>query len=1652
MKGKFLVFVITFIVCSNILNAQKFRDRPFSNADSLLVDVERFFTKGTGEEAVVDSLFSAFESEYSSLDPEKQLLIYKISLAMFSKGYRVNPHLKDFYRCIVASFGYRNLSESEFSNFLNITDTTVNYYKGSVLSNFLKTTRCFLENDTIYTSRYNSLIIEGGNFTFDHIIDEDAIEKGAGFETATASTEPLIEEVDPDKKDWFEGMPDEESEDEDEWVSDDTDDWEDDDDGWGSDDDDWSDDEDDDWGDEGDDWSEEETTEIEEKSLLGDSFSSESLFSIPDPELPDELGPILRIENANFVLNSIYDSTKIENVSGALILKNGDIVGKKGRFTWENVGFSPDEVYSDLGAFTMNLKEPKIKADTAKLAYKTKLEEPITGVFEYNSNIHNRKPEKAKYPKFQSYYSNHVLNDILEGVTYKGGIHLRGKRLRSDAAIPGEAMVRFEGEKGKYTSKTKKWFSLDDSSFYSPQASLVIHYSEEDSLSHPAVIFRYNGKNSILEARRDKSEFKTTLFVDTRNDVNISAEFLTWNTQKDSLDMSILNARDRIPLVVESKDYFDKYRFIALKGSYNFHPLQMVVGYATKTKQSVFYSADMAKALKQSPVIVKGAMIELSKRDYIEYNQPSDLITLKRQALLYVYAMNGKKGVDYDNMIMHSRTSNKPNLSISLNSNNFNLEGVNSFMISDSMKVLVTPKDGKVNLKDGRNTSFGGEMRAGNFVFRGPEFIYNYDSFNVRLDVIDSISILVTHKDGVKKELANNIVNTGGILYISHPKNKSGRKNMTQYPILDAIKGGAIYFDGKEILNGSYDHRVRFEIPPFVIDSLNDNNTDVIAFDGTFKTEGIFPDFEEQISIQPDYSFGFERQMDPNGVPLYNGKGKFYNAITLNNKGIRGEGRIEYLTGNFQSKDFIFYSDSVLTTGEDGEITEKNETGASYPSVKLAQYSMRWLVDNDSMLLTSEEDTNFEIYNPEITFKGTLALTNTNVDGNGIIETPRSLNESKNFYFESNKYTSTNSTFNIKSEDPKTPAMLGEHIEVKYDLEKGEALAKSEREGENSFTFPFVKYETNISQVLWEFEANQLVMSVDGTNKDGLGKFISEKSDQDSLEINASTAIYDLNNHVLNLEGVPDIIVANIRIIPDSGKVFIRENAEMDELLGATIELNKDTKNYTLTDANIKIVSKNKFQGEGYYNYSLGIKDTFKIKFEDFDVKKDEDEASGFVTTARSAIMEDDNFVFAPGVKFKGDLILSDNKSYMTFKGAASLDIDREDNEWFTYNSGEEGTHGNIFVDENLKVDGFPTKLSTGLYLGKFERNLYSSLIQFRKERANDNPIFIGRGNLTYNEETKDYTIAHEEKLSDPNFTGNLFIYNHETQQTQFEGKFSFVEPSNKFTVRASGKGKGEMDNEAYDINTMLYIEFDPGNAMFDIPGVDLDEGLEESVIEGDDIDILVNKLSQLLTEKQLGDFIYKFEDGNEAYSDFFNNGITLTNIDLKWSSDYAAFYSEGDIEIGNIFKTDLNKISKGYVEIPKSEADHIINIFIMEDPELWYFLHFEKSGIRALSSNGAFNATLNSKSTGNDIGRANNEELLGFVSSFRMNYLGIEELLDLVIPQDENIEIPTEAIESDVFGDDVFGDDVSEDAPLGEDPVTEEGEEEEEEDDDDGF
>lgn len=1565
---------------------------PFTKPENFQEDVTVLFEKSPNPAtAAVGPLLT---SVWGGLTAQQQQQLFQTSQYMYRRGLRVTPYLENLYGALAHGINNGKLSAEQTDRFLVITDSVARYYPSGVLVNFLKISRSYLENGTLFESATYRLEAQGGTFAFGHIM------KGAAKEIPIAA-EPSADAGKEEGEVWFEHLEEADTPADPPAV-----DWgssSDEDNGWGS---------NDGWGDSwGDSWDDdaEPVKEYDNTQNLLDQLDSENEESVryapAEVKLPELAGPFLIIDQADLLMVSRFDTMLIEKAHGEALATNYKFLGRGGRVYWDRVGLPREEVFADLSEYAFNIKAPNLLAEYAMLNYSSRADTLVEGQYVYAAQQHNNNPKRAVYPRFKSYNSDVRTSGVAKDVTLTGGISLTGRRVSSESFSKGKSFmeVHKEGVK-KIRAGSRQGFAVGDSLVTSPLATLTVYMNDgADSITHIGVRLRYAADSSVLVARKDPKAYRQSLFESSYHAVAFSTDRMVYLLDQDSITFKIAVAANDVPMYVYSKDFFRESWFRNLQGIYNFHPLHLVCRYGAEKKTKSFRAAEMAADRKLNHKVVVGAMQELAKHGHIGYNSATDVITIKEKGWKYYLAyerVNDPQNrrnirVDFDSLAFVSRISTQANATLSLKDNKLIIAGVDSININARSGIKMKTTGGLVEIGENRSMGFEGSLSSGDVIYEsggdGNRFSYNYESAQVSMPVITKTTLKY---DG--KEATNSITNGGGTLTVSHPKDKAGLGDFPGVPEFDSDKGGDIYYDSPTVLKGAYDKRVVFRLDPYKIGREQMRNTRSLALGGTFESGGIFPDFREKVGVQADGSLGFEHEVEPSGYAAYGGKGGYKGQVSMNNSGLRGQGVLNYLSGTFESDDFIFYHDSTATRGTIGSIQSGETATASYPSVKMKKYAMRWYANLDSMVLRSAKDTPFEMYDPKYNFDGMLALMPDKLFGDGRLETEKAINKSPEFNFSESKYVSNNSHFQIKSENPAKPGMIGENIEVDYDLAERTAILKSEVKGDNSFRFPYTEFATSINRGIWTLDQDKIMFS----SEDGsLGRLLSTNRSQDSLAFEASSAVYDLKTYVLNAKDVPNVLVANVHIIPTDGEINIRQDAKIDPLENAKIEMDHLTRKHRFENASVQIISRHEFRATADYTYTNDVGRKTVLRFDRFKIDRNRRSTERPYQTAAYATLNDDQaFSFQEGLLFAGEAKLLDVDEYMHFKGKARLDLDRPGNVWFTMNTKGPEDKNQVAV-EGLTEHGSNVKLKTGLYLSTGSRNVYPSFLQYTREGANDKPFFTAQGVLHYDDSSKVYTACTNERLNGATLNGNKMVYDYQGGTAIMEGSLDLFQPAKTggtFGIQAAGVGRSDLNTNETSFTAAMVLNFATDAKLTDEMKRDFQriKSTSDNAITKPEA-FRVN-LAQLSSDRDLG----RYEKGSTAIGRIIKEGIVLAEVELKWSQEHHAFYNIGAVGVASVFGREVDGQVEAYIEVPRGqEADRHVNIFLKTSAGDWYFIRYERDKVLMLSNNPDAKGLLDKGKLKGDVSGGEFEKVQGFVNKFRLNYLGIDSPMDLNMP-----------------------------------------------------
>ena len=1383
-------------------------------------------------------------------------------------------------------------------------------------------------------------------------------------------------------------------------------------------------------------------------------------------DLPEIKGPVIVFEQVSLKFETGFDSASIRKTNGTYMITNGTFVGDGGVVDWATAGLKRTEVYADLKKYSFRVKYAQLQADNVLLYYKNRLETTVLGAFEWKSK---RKTsfDEAIYPRFKSYYNESKFKDIKdEGIFYQGGFSMEGRKVNSSSVFGGKGIIKLRNKGNWAVSMVSNRFDFNDTTITSSSAHTVVYYGN-DSIVHPSVRVVYNTVRREIRLYKEKGNYKNCPFFDSGHNMEILTDLLVWDMDKTNIDFYILNAKNKVPALFESLDFFTNSRFSEIQGIYSFHPLMMLQGYAKAANTEEFNVEDMAIKFKQNSSSLRSAMNSIANSGFIEYDSRTGNIKLREKLFHYTNSQKNKK--DYDQLSIPSIGPGRYNGQLSMDSSDITVYGVERFYLSDSLNVYVEPRDKKVTVKGNRNVVFNGKLNAGNFAAFGDNFRFDYGEFKVDMAAIDSMEIKTQGKGkdgkgspnrmyGQDKNAAGGDESMGkGTLYINLPENKSSKKRMPKYPIFDIKTPSYIYFDKIEYLKGKYGTEVYFKIPPFEVDSTASGNSKSLNFDGTFHSDSIFPDFPEKLKIRPDKSLGFVHKTPADGYPLYGSDAKFYGTISLDFKGLRGKGEIKYLNTTVQSEDFIFYPDSVIARGRSAKMEGAVFADVAFPECIIQAYAMKWNPKKKTMNFINAKGMPFKLYNKTIALEGLVSLSPIGLAGRGYIQTAGARAESERYKFGKDGFSGRRAFFEVKSANPIKPALACRNVKFDFSIVDQRADFYPEVKGFASNVFPFCQYKTSIPKASWLIDKKMVTMSKPDSVDLRSSYFYSTREDQDSLFFNASTAEYNIATHNLKIGGIPYIHVADAEINPDSGTVTVTENSNMKTLANATVVVDRTNKYHTLKKSNIKILSRNRFEGDGIYQYVNALKDTLYIKFNEFTLvdpmqdKKNKVDTEEPYTISGGEIPETRPIKLAQGILFRGNAIMSALKPNLEFEGQIKLDLKKNKNAgWVNYKTDGESKEFVLNVANATDPEGQP--LVSGLLIEDGSNKLYNSFLGPKRNDV-DLPIFLATGILNYVEKTQEFRIGTQDRFDEKTYEGGILIYNDSLSKISVSGKLNFQGGLDKdFTVTSAGSGVGLLDSAVFNLNTSMAFDFNMPAPAWKNMGTILsarvtDVGLPEAI---DDKTALAYRLADMAGDK-LGKE-YERQNQTKTVPVFtavpkFGKSLFLNEVQLHWSPKQRAWYSTGKIGVSHVQGTSVNAKMDGMVEIKYTGATPIVNVYLEASPDAWYFFTYDdlkRLGIR--SAQDEFNTAIETKGKEGKEGTfffvlAESYERNKFLKSFKKNYLGIETA--------DVVEEKPATIEKDKKSDDLGGEEeeTEEEKPKKKEKKadTEEGEEEDE-------
>lgn len=1279
-----------------------------------------------------------------------------------------------------------------------------------------------------------------------------------------------------------------------------------------------------------------------------------------------DTGTVIRFTNVTLKGTGKNDSMLIYNTSGTFNLTKGTWVGTGGKVDFTRAGMKATDVHAELKNYNITLKSMSYVADSVTFYNKIYFKEkPLVGRLTERLTP-DVQAKFAQYPKFESYSSRYQIKSMYPNVDFEGGFTQVGSKFIGSGTKDAPAFFMFKrnGKNFLYAASTS--FAITDDKVTSPNTTIKF-FMDKDSIYHPLVDFKYFVDSSVVEIYRSNDGASQAPFTNSFHKVDMYVERMVWKTADPTIFMGTLPGTTQGEAQFPSADYYRQYLYDRMQGMEMVHPLIRIRNFVYQANDSnkTFTLIDLSRYWKLTPENLRPTIMNLSNEGFLIYDPTTDMITYKEKSDTYIAARAGKK--DYDNILFESKVQpGTSNAQLNLLNYDMTIFGVEEVGLSDSQNVVVFPKEDKIILKKNRTFTFEGSIMAGRFDYYGKLFTFNYETFQMQLSNVDSVRIWVDTperdprdpKGGFKQVKVRSVIeNLNGTLAIDNPANKSGvwTKKHPNYPIFTSAKPSYVYYDKQYLHKGVYNRdKFYFKLDTFTIDSLDNFTNKGLFFSGTFESAGIFPTIRDTLSLQPDYSLGFVRTAPPGGYPLYGGKAKFTNTMYLSNKGLHGEGVIDYITSTSRSKDFFFFPDSTNGVAESFVIREQNIKGKTeYPDVTGSQIYIHWMPKKDYMQATNR-DSAFVCYKGESKVKGTLTLSPKDLRASGQMDFNNAEMISKNMVMKHHTTDADTVDFNLKAANLASMAFSTKNFKAHVDFEKREGDFKANGKG-SIVNFPVNQYICYMENFKWFMDKSQLELSGNKPTAGAQGvkltgpEFISVHPKQDSLRFFSQRATFDYMNFIIDAEEVEEIRVADATVRPDSGKVTVERNAYMRPLENSQIEANSVTKYHHLFNCHTEIFARYSYTASGDYAYVDELKKEQIIHF-----SKVAPDTSG-QTYAEGNIADSSKFYLSPAFDYQGKVILAANNQFLVFDGTTGLQHDCAVGKKRLQFKGEINPNQiYIPVASNLTDDdGKP--VTAGIVSTVDSIHVYGAFLSPKKGRT-DVTVVGADGFLFFDKASREYRISNKEKLVERSLPGNYISFSTKTCEIYGEGKMNLGSDLGQVVMMPVGNATHNTINQTTTFDLVIAFDFFFSEKAMDVLVDDINASTSLAGTEATR-PTFEKALTEIVGQKKADKLItdLKLYGSYKKFPEELEHTLFFTDVKMTWVQSIRSYVSTGKLGLGSIGKTQINKFVPGVIILERKRSQDILSIYLELDNSKWYTFRYQSGIMTSYSSNTKF-------------------------------------------------------------------------------------------------
>ena len=1255
------------------------------------------------------------------------------------------------------------------------------------------------------------------------------------------------------------------------------------------------------------------------------------------------------------------DESTIYGTTGTYYFLTNTFEGKGGRLTWERCGMAKNACYADLEDYSAVVKFPKFTADSVTFINTNYFKTPIKGVVEEALNT-KTEPDKYNFPKFRSYQKDFQLKDVLPGVDFEGNFMMYGPRfVTNDEKHPASMVFYRNGKRFLVANSTK--FTILPHMLTSERATVKM-FIGDDSISNAGVLIRYTTKDNRVNLFNNPKRNYYSPYTDSYHQLDIYCENINWLIDKDIVEFNMLAQSNTQTFVTfESNRYYSENKDREVQGIDQTSPVVRVYRYMKAHDMKpdfplVAFQNYIRMDEGQTKLMIHG----LTRHGLVSFDESRNRIHVHDKLIGFYKAIVKQEGHDYDALTLQSDTKAN-NAELDLATLDLRVHGIKKFVVSDSQLVVVKPYEGDIVVKRNRDIVFSGYINVGRFEMNVTDATFFYDAFRFDLPQIDSMRFSVTSFTDPQKQMMvrTPLYKLVGDIQIDKPDNHCGLKKNKDYPIFNSVKPSYVYYDRPFIFNGVYDRdRFYYSLYPFVIKQLTDFQTDSLEFLGALTSAGIFPEIEEPLKVQRDYSLGFRVKTPEGGHPAYGGKGTFYNTIDLSYRGLRGEGKLEYLTATALTDKYLFMPDSMMAQTD--TVFVKEEDG--FPDVRNGQTLVRWYPYQDSMTVSQlRNGTLFRMYHDLATLAGRVTLQPKGATGYGTITINDGTLKSKHFRLHSMDMDADHTDFTLQSAKYNSVAFSADNMRSHVDYE-GHTGQFTSNDTLSRTLLPALGYAAWVDQYTWQWDNKYLALDNSKSMETGGmeavplrerasqlahmpgARFESTDPKLKNIRFNAINSTYRYDDLELSNHNVYALPIADALIAPGGDTLHISKGGEMSLISGGQLLFPRDSAFHLFYNCDLMVADGQKYGGKGTIDY-IGV-DEKKQPVYMTEIAPD---AQG-VSVAVGQISDTAQFTLSTAFGFAGTMKVDAQHRFYHFEGGVRLlhkcaPVDQL--ALLAYSDYLDPANIRVTVPEN-PVDWKGQPISASLRMGTAGLKPTSAFLTKNQAGAS---LISSYGLLHFDEASSTYTITSQDKLDDKDFIDRFITLNTESCVIDGEGPITFGLPDGPAKSYAYGTVHYDPERESdFSMHTIFGVTFPIASDLLNQMAKQIEDDLRPTPADRD------NELFERALLFDMGD-----PDGELAYQTYLSKGAfdklegcldnTMLFEGLRWQySPQLGYTATGTTSICNVGKKQLHVNVRVKAQVFKRGSETHLVLYIQVANDHWYYFNYEyKSRHLSISS-----------------------------------------------------------------------------------------------------